>query len=86
MKKVISLIVLGISLIFLASCSKQNNLAGKYYNVYDGNAKFDYWKVPENITPEKFKKPSAKRLSKKASKNKQKSVNQKAKDNYKYAK
>ncbi len=48
--------------------------------------KFDYWKVPENITPEKFKKPSAKRLSKKASKNKQKSVNQKAKDNYKYAK
>lgn len=39
MKKVISLIVLGISLIFLASCSKQNNLAGKYYNVYDGNAK-----------------------------------------------
>lgn len=39
MKKVISLIVLGFSLIFLASCSKQNNLDGKYYNVYDGNAK-----------------------------------------------
>ena len=39
MKKVISLIVLGISLIFLASCSKQNNLDGKYYNVYDGNSK-----------------------------------------------
>lgn len=39
MKKVISLMILGISLIFLASCSKQNNLDGKYYNVYDGNAK-----------------------------------------------
>lgn len=39
MKKVISLIVLGFSLIFLASCSKQNNLDGKYYNVYDGNTK-----------------------------------------------
>lgn len=39
MKKVISLMILGISLIFLASYSKQNNLAGKYYNVYDENAK-----------------------------------------------
>ena len=39
MKKVISLMILGISLIFLASCSKPNNLDGKYYNVYDGNAK-----------------------------------------------
>ena len=39
MKKVISLMILGISLIFLASCSKQNNLDGKYYNVYDGNSK-----------------------------------------------
>ncbi|MCO4521056.1 hypothetical protein Si102_00212 [Streptococcus infantarius subsp. infantarius] len=39
MKKVISLMILGISLIFLASCSKQNNLDGKYYNVYDGNTK-----------------------------------------------
>ena len=37
MKKVISLMILGISLIFLASCSKPNNLDGKYYNVYDGN-------------------------------------------------
>lgn len=39
MKKVFSLMILGISLIFLASCSKPNNLDGKYYNIYDGNAK-----------------------------------------------
>lgn len=39
MKKVISLIILGISIVFLASCSKQNNLDGKYYNVYDGESK-----------------------------------------------
>ncbi|OHY30687.1 hypothetical protein BI362_05445 [Streptococcus parauberis] len=42
MKKVISLIslmILGTLLIFLESCSKQNNLDGKYYNVYDGNSK-----------------------------------------------
>lgn len=31
--------ILGFSLIFLASCSKPNNLDGKYYNIYDGNAK-----------------------------------------------
>ena len=73
-----------VSLEFMLVCLGYN--IRKLFKYYDGNAKFDYWKVPKNITPEKFKKPSAKRLSKKASKIKQKSVNQEAKDNYKYAK
>lgn len=73
-----------VSLEFMLVCLEYN--IRKLFKYYDGNAKFDYWKVPKNITPEKFKKPSAKRLSKKASKIKQKSVNQEAKDNYKYAK
>lgn len=40
----------------------------------------------KNINSEKFKKPSAKRLSNKVSKIKKKIVNQEVKDNYKYAK
>lgn len=56
----------------------------KLFKHFDGNAKFDYWKAPDNIKPETFKKPSAKRLSKKASKVKRKSVNEEAKNNYKY--
>lgn len=57
----------------------------KLFKHFDGNAKFDYWKAPDDIKPEIFKKPSAKRLSKKASKVKQKSVNDEAKSKYKYA-
>ena len=57
----------------------------KLFKHFDGNAKFDYWKAPDDIKPEMFKKPSAKRLSKKASKVKQKSVNDEAKSKYKYA-
>ena len=56
----------------------------KLFKHFDGNAKFDCWKAPDNIKPETFKKPSAKRLSKKASKVKRKSVNEEAKSNYKY--
>ncbi len=57
----------------------------KLFKHFDGNAKFDYWKAPDDIKPEMFKKPSAKRLSKKVSKVKQKSVNDEAKSKYKYA-
>ena len=32
MKKLLSLLLLGIATIFLISCSKQNNLYGKYYD------------------------------------------------------
>ncbi len=56
----------------------------KLFRFYSGNAKFTYWQAPANLTFETFKKPSAKRLSNKASKNKTKSGNQQAKDSYKY--
>ena len=56
----------------------------KLFSFYSGKAKFKYWQAPENLTFEIFKKPSAKRLSNKASKNKKKSENQRAKDSYKY--
>ncbi len=39
MKKIFSLLLLGITTIFLISCSKQNSLYGKYYDIYDGKAK-----------------------------------------------
>lgn len=35
MKKLLTLLILGITTIFLISCSKQNSLDGKYYNQYD---------------------------------------------------
>ncbi len=57
----------------------------KLFRYYSGKAKFNYWKAPDNIQPETFKKPSAKRLSKKASKVKKKSVNEESKSSYKYA-
>lgn len=56
----------------------------KLFRYYDGNLKLDFWKCPQNIEPEKFKKPSAKRLSNKINKKKQKSVNQESKSSYKY--
>ena len=55
----------------------------KLFRYYDGKAKFTYWKAPDNLLPETKKKPSAKRLSKKAKKKKKKSVNQVSKDSYK---
>ena len=39
MKKLLSLLLLGIATIFLISCSKQDTLNGKYYDIYDGKAK-----------------------------------------------
>ena len=73
-----------VSLEFMLICLGYN--IRKLFKHYDGKANFEYWRAPENITPEKFRKPSAKRLLKKASKIKQKSVNQEAKDSYKYKK
>lgn len=57
----------------------------KLFRYFSGEAKFEYWKAPSGLMPEKFKKPSAKRLSKKASRIKEKSFNQEAKSKYKYA-
>ena len=58
----------------------------KLFRYYSGEAKFNYWVAPDGLKPEIFKKPSAKRLSKKASKVKNKSINEEAKSSYKYSK
>ncbi|MCR5794986.1 MAG: transposase, partial [Solobacterium sp.] len=58
----------------------------KLFRYFDGNLKTEYWTAPPGLEPEKFKKPSAKRLSNRAEKKKKKSFNEKAKDSYKYKK
>ena len=58
----------------------------KLFRYYSGNLKADYWKAPDDLKPETFKKPSAVKLSKKASERNKKSVNQKAKSGYRYKK
>ena len=57
----------------------------KLFRFFEEKTKLNYWIAPDNLKPETKKKPSAKRLSKRASKKKKKSVNDKAKD-YKYKK
>ena len=56
----------------------------KLFSFFKGANPFTYWIMPEKLEAEKKKKPSAKRLSKKASKVKTKSVNEQAKSSYKY--
>lgn len=56
----------------------------KLFKFYDGTAKFVYWKAPNDLQSETFKKPSAKRLSNRANKAKKKSINEEAKPKYKY--
>lgn len=58
----------------------------KLFRHFEGKAKFNYWTAPENLTDEKFAKPSAKKLSKKAQKQSEKNVNEKAKSSHKYKK
>lgn len=58
----------------------------KLFRYYSGEAKFNYWVAPDGLKPETFKKPSAKRLSKKTSNVKNKSINEEAKSSYKYSK
>ena len=55
----------------------------KLFRFFEGKVKLNYWIAPEGLKPEMKKKPSAKRLSKKASKKKKKTVNRQAR-NYKY--
>ena len=55
----------------------------KLFRHFEGRSKPMYWKAPEDLEPEVKKKPSARRLSRKAVKKKEKSVNEKAK-HYKY--
>lgn len=58
----------------------------KMFRFYDGNLKTKYWSAPEDMKPEEFTKPSAKKLSKRAAKKKVKTKNQEAKSSYKYKK
>lgn len=51
----------------------------KLFRYLDGKAKFNYWKAPDNLKAEAKKKPSAKRLSTRYSKDRAKSVNETAK-------
>lgn len=53
----------------------------KLFKYYSGNLKTEYWKAPDNLTEEQFKKPSAKRLENKTNKKKNRSINKKE---YKY--
>lgn len=70
-----------VELEFMLECLGFN--IRKLFNYYSGKAKLGYWKPPETLQAEEFKKPSAKKLSKKAQRKKLKSANQKAKDDYK---
>ena len=40
----------------------------KLFKYFNNESQPKYWKAPKNIEPEKFKNPSAKKLSNKASK------------------
>lgn len=51
---------------------------------YSRNLKTEYWKAPDNLTEEQFKKPSGKRLENKVNKKKNESINEKDKKEYKY--
>lgn len=53
----------------------------KLFMYYSRNLKTEYWKAPDNLTEEQFKKPSAKRLENKVNKKKNESINEKDKKN-----
>ena len=61
-------------------------LRAECFRHFNGNLKMTYWLAPENLKPEKFKKPSAKRLANKVKTKRSKSMNQKAKSSYNYRK
>ena len=56
----------------------------KLFRHFGGKLKLNYWTAPKNLKPEKFKKPSAKRLANRMTKKASKTQNQKAKSSYKY--
>ena len=59
----------------------------KLFRFFQGKAKFGYWKAPEGLVGESFKKPSVKRIENRMRKRglKEKQPNEKAKREYKYA-
>lgn len=56
----------------------------KLFRYFDGKTDFSYWKAPEGLLPQEFKKPFAKRLANRARKAKKKSSNEIASDSYRY--
>ena len=58
----------------------------KYMRYTVKRTEFKEWKAPEGTKPETFKKPSAKRLANRENKKMAKSVNEIARDSYKYKK
>ena len=59
----------------------------KLFRFFQGKAKFGYWKAPEGLVGESFKKPSVKRIESRMRKwgLEEKQPNEKAKREYKYA-
>ena len=55
-----------VSLEFMLTCVGYN--IRKLFRHFGGNLKMSYWTAPKDLKPEKFKKPSAKRLIKRVSK------------------
>ena len=58
----------------------------KFMRYSESGLSLKWWTAPEGMEAEKFKKPSAKRLARRVEKKRQKSVNEEAKDKYKYKK
>lgn len=56
----------------------------KLFRFLSGKAKLNYWVAPDDLKPEKKKKPSAKTLANKTQKKQSKSLNQISKDSYNY--
>lgn len=56
----------------------------KLFKYFEGKARFNYWIAPADLKPEVKKKPSAKRLSNRVNRKKNKSANEKSKSSYKY--
>ena len=56
----------------------------KLFKHFKGELDLTFWEAPKDLRPETFKTPSAKRLTNKINKKKNKSLNQKAKSSYKY--
>lgn len=72
-----------VSMEFMLVCLGFN--IRKLFRFYSGNLKKKYWVAPEGLCAEHFKKPSAKRLVNRVNKKVEKSINQLAKDSYKYS-
>lgn len=57
----------------------------KYLRYYKGHVQIKYWTAPPETVPQKFKKPSAKRLANRSAKIKSKGKNQQLTSKYKHA-